>query len=209
MNDAFYKKCIQIPKDKNKYYETITAVKNGKELLSYKSFLIEEENKNKRVWIIILITVLVLLLFIDESAKKYVNIKNGDNLYKDTSILLIEFCEKCISYTIFKIGETFSFATCDKCKESICLECLRKNDNNSYEQYYSLCFKGYLKGIFVRTIRKSELIRALICFNIMDILFCLFMAPLYIGFISYCMGFMMHQNKKGKIKSDIFYNITR
>ncbi len=62
MIDTFYKKCIQIPKDNNKYYVTITAVTDDKEFLSYKSILIEEDNK--RIWIIILIIVLVLILLI-------------------------------------------------------------------------------------------------------------------------------------------------
>ena len=146
-----------------------------------------------------------------KSAKEYIKkenlkrskdyIENIDNYHVnvETGILTIEFCEKCLSYTIFTL-EGFSSTICSKCKECFCIGCFRKMKKTSqYRNADTICLKGYLKSFYLRTInRRSELIRTFACFHIMHIIFCLFITPLYLGFISNFMGFLVHKNKKKK-----------
>ena len=130
-----------------------------------------------------------------KTAKEYVKkenlrrskdyIKNFFHYNNDYSILTIEFCEKCLSYTICSLRGGFSNVVCSKCKECFCIGCSRKmqktSENNIEE---TVCLKGYLKSFYLRTInRRSELERTCICFHIMHIIFCLFITPLYLGFI--------------------------
>jgi hypothetical protein len=137
----------------------------------------------------------------------------------DYRILTIEFCENCLSYTICSLGEGFSEVECNKCKQCFCIGCSRKMQKISeYDNEYTVCLKGYLKSFYLRTInRRSELVRTCACFHIIHIIFCLFITPLYIGFISYFMGFIVHKNKKriieelknGQIISYLLFSFLR
>ena len=123
---------------------------------------------------------------------------NINRFSMDYRILTIEFCENCLSYTICSLGADFSNVVCSKCKECFCIGCSRKLQKISqYRNEYTVCLKGYLKSFYLRTInRRSDLVRTCTCFHIMHIIFCLFITPLYLGFISYFMGFIVHKNKK-------------
>ena len=69
--------------------------------------------------------------------------------------------------------------------------------SRNYINEDTLCLKGYLKAFYLRTInRRSDLIKACACFHIMHIFFCLFLTPLYLGFISNFMGFVVHKKSK-------------
>ena len=71
----------------------------------------------------------------------------------------------------------------------------------------TICLKGYLKTFYLRAInRRSELDRACAWFNITHIIFCLFITPIYFGFISYFMGFIVHKNKEKKV---VYLNIFK
>ena len=131
------------------------------------------------------------------------------SLYSDYSILTIEFCDKCMSYTVCSLKRDFSNVKCNKCNEVFCLGCSRIPTKFS-EYYYddTTCLRGYLKGYYLRFIyRRSELIRTCACFNIMHIIFCLFFTSLYMGFLSHFIGLMVHPNKKKKMKKDNYCQI--
>ena len=149
-----------------------------------------------------------------KSAKEYTqkeNLKRGKDyienignyhIHVETSILTIEFCEKCLSYTICYLGRGFSDVVCNKCKECFCIGCSRKMQKISEYRYEdTVCLRGYFKSFYLRAInRRSELIRTCACFHIMHIIFCLFITPLYLGFISNFMGFLVHKNIKRKVE---------
>ena len=61
----------------------------------------------------------------------------------------------------------------------------------------TVCLRGGIKAFYIRAInRRSELVVTHILFHIMHIIFCLFITPLYLGYISHFMGFIIHKNKK-------------
>ena len=133
-------------------------------------------------------------------AKDYIDNVDNYNMHLDTSILTIEFCENCLSYTICSLANRFSNVICNKCKECFCIGCSRKmQKSQNYINEDTLCLKGYLKAFYLRAInRRSDLVITCACFHIMHIIFCLFITPLYIGFISNLMSFLVHRNKKRK-----------
>ena len=133
-------------------------------------------------------------------AKDYIDNVDNYNIHLDTSILTIEFCENCLSYTICSLGYGFSNVICNKCKQYFCIGCSRKMQKSQYNlNEDTICLKGYLKAFYLRAInRRSGLAKTNACFHIMHILFCLFITPLYLGFISNLMGFFVHKNKKRK-----------
>ena len=123
--------------------------------------------------------------------RKQLYIKN--NYYGDISILTIEFCDKCLSYTLCSLSRSFSYIKCNKCNEEFCIGCSRKRRIGGE----NVCLKGYLKGLYLRFInRRSELVVTIFLFYIMHIIFCLFFTPLFLGFISNFMGLIIHPNKK-------------
>ena len=149
-----------------------------------------------------------------ESAKKYIKSENkrrsdsyirNQNIQKEyISILTIEFCHKCLSYTICSLSNKLSYIKCNKCFEDFCIGCSKKRllNNNSDPNFLddTLCLKGYLKTLYLRIInRRSLLTRTSPAFHIMHIFFCLFFTPLYLGFISNFMGtILIHSNKANK-----------
>jgi hypothetical protein len=152
-------------------------------------------------------------------SKDYIENINNPIFRSEISILTIEFCENCLSYTICSLRKGFSNAICNKCKECLCIGCSRKMpkiNNVRYEN--TLCLKGYLKSLYLRVInRRSILRRTNACIHIMHIIFCLLMTPFYLGFISNFIGFLVHKNKKRnfenfnehQIRSYFLYSILR
>lgn len=134
----------------------------------------------------------------EENIKRGQNYVKNYNLYTDYSLLTIAFCNNCCSYTICSSDGGFCYVKCNKCQTSFCIGCSRNQERFSkYEGDETICFKGYFKLFYLRTIyRRSELIRTCALFNFMHIIFCLFLTPLYIGFISNFMGFLIHPKKK-------------
>ena len=113
---------------------------------------------------------------------------------------------------------SFSYAEYNLCKERFCIGCLREISHIYDEDFNaSLCLKGYLKAFYLRTIyRRSELDKTYSLFHLMHIIFCLFITPLYIGFLSHLLGLNVHPNKnRTKDKNDdrfsyqIIYSILR
>ena len=147
-----------------------------------------------------------------KSSKDYIN---NHSIYFEYNLITIEFCEKCLSYIICSLrGDK-----CNKCKECFCAGCsskIQKVSEYNYED--TLYLKVYLKLFYLRTINKrSEFVRTCAYFHIMHIIFCLFLTPLYFGFISNFMCFLAHKNKKrimeelsnNKIISYFFYSFLR
>ena len=63
--------------------------------------------------------------------------------------------------------------------------------------------KGYLKAFYLRIIYRRALIeRTNACFFIIHIILCLFLTPLYLGFLSNLIGLITHPNKNTKYDSD-------
>ena len=147
-----------------------------------------------------------------KSAEKYIKRENNQRKEKyihetvlfDHDILTIEFCEKCLSYTICSLNKAFSYVKCNRCKEEFCIGCLLKRRKyNTNDKDETTCLKGYLKGLYLRIInRRSEIIAAEALFNIMHIIFCLFFTPLFLGFLSNFIGFITHPNKKRVLPYD-------
>ena len=117
-----------------------------------------------------------------------------------TPILLISFCNKCNSYVMCSLYEDFSNISCLKCNSHFCGGCLKKCfDGNDF----STCLKGYIKCLYLRIIYQRtniyEFDKSYMClYYILHILFCLFLTPLYIGFLSFLIGLIVHQNKNRK-----------
>ena len=105
-----------------------------------------------------------------------------------------------MSYTICSIRiYSFCYAVCNLCKHSFCIGCLKELNNDNEDVNSSTCLKGYLKAFYLRIIyRRSSIGKANICYYIMHIIFCLFMTPLFLGFLSIIIGFFKHPNKNRK-----------
>ena len=113
-------------------------------------------------------------------------------------ILLIKFCDNCCSYSIFSL-DLFSIIRCKNCNYEICIGCKKKP--LSYEDY-STYLKGFIIGSYLRAINES--IRIMDddpIFLVFHIIFTLFFKPIYIGFISNMLGFLVHP-KKSRLKDD-------
>ena len=100
-----------------------------------------------------------------ERTDKYIkneNIARGKahDIYND-HILIIEFCDTCLSYVICSYEGQLSYIKCTKCQTYFCIGCSRKQQRfNKYHGDETLCIKGYLKLFYLRIIyRRSELIR--------------------------------------------------
>jgi len=154
------------------------------------------------------------------------NLKRGKDFIKkayhvndDYRILTIAFCKKCMSYTICSIIDySYCYAECNICKQNFCIGCSKELNDVFYEHVNSsICLKGYLKAFYLRIIYRRSLIeRTNICFYIMHIILCLFMTPLYLGFLSNVLGLMIHPNKnrKNEVNDDlilyqVIYSIFR
>ncbi len=74
-----------------------------------------------------------------------------------------------------------------------------------YSSDETVCLRGYLKGLYLRFInRRSELVITYFQDYILHLIFCLFFTPLFLGFISNFMGFIIHPNKKRETDKDVF-----
>ena len=156
-----------------------------------------------------------------EFKKWYKNIKeeiNKENLERNRDLLTIGFCMNCMSYTICSIMDfSYRYAKCNICKKTFCVGCLQDNNSCFNIADTTICLKGFLKVLYLRIIyRRSYNGRTKICFQIMHIIFCLFMTPLYLGFLSNIFGLYIHPNKNRKddINKDhllyqVIYSILR
>ena len=122
---------------------------------------------------------------------------NKENLNTNIGLLTIGFCMNCMSYTICSIMDySYCFAICNKCKKTFCIGCLQDNNSCFNIADMTICLKGFLKVFYLRIIyRRSDYETTKICFQIMHIFFCLFMTPLYLGFLSNMFGLYIHPNK--------------
>ena len=138
-----------------------------------------------------------------ENTYQYVNNENiqiskehNNNYYHN--LLTIGFCDNCLSYVMCWARSEFCYVKCNECNTRFCIGCSRKQeifDDDSSD--HTICIKGYFKLFYLRAIyRRSELIRTIPLFYILHIIFCLFLTPLYIGFISNAMGLIIHPRKK-------------
>ena len=123
--------------------------------------------------------------------------ENYEKYSRSERHLIISFCPFCDSFGICYIenryGNNLSLIICKNCKEKFCIGCLRKPlDNNDY----SICLKGFLILLYYRIKdRRSGNTRfgPLLCFY--HIIFCLFLTPIYLGVISFCLGFLVHRKR--------------
>ena len=135
-----------------------------------------------------------------EFKKWYKNLKeeiNKDNLERNRGLLTIGFCMNCISYTICSIMDfSYCYAICSICKKTFCVGCLQDNNSCYNIADATICLKGFLKVFYLRIIyRRSQFEKAKISYQIMHIILCLFMTPLYLGFLSNMIGLFIHPNK--------------
>ena len=138
-------------------------------------------------------------IYIDKENKKR-GVSTSDSYDKDASILTISFCNKCKCYAICSFTYAFSYIKCSKCLNEFCIGCYRDiislNDNGS------LCLKGYLKLLYLRTKyrRAGRLFTSDIANRISIILIILF-SPAYFGFVSNIIGLEIHPNIRGEFKN--------
>ena len=98
-NETEYNNTITIPNDKNKYYITVNAITNERELLSYNSFVIDinkekdegqkEESKGGLEWyyiLLIILAILILLVIIIFSIRYAM--KKRENKIEDTEQMI-------------------------------------------------------------------------------------------------------------------------
>ena len=150
-----------------------------------------------------------------EFKKWYKNIKeeiNKENLERNRHLLTIGFCMNCMSYTICSIMDfSYCYAKCNIFKKTFCVGCLQDNNSCFNIADATICLKGFLKVLYLRIIyRRSYNRRTKICFQIMHIIFCLFMTPLYLGFLSNIFGLYIHPNKNRKDdinKDNLLYQV--
>ena len=147
-----------------------------------------------------------------KKTKKYIhnenlkrnNQKNFD-VNKDYTILAIAYCKKCNSYTICSIIlYSYCYSRCQICNTPLCIGCSKElNDSNYGYINSSTCLKGYLKAFYLRIIyRRSSFERTNACYFLMHIILCLFLTPLYLGFLSNFIGLITHPNKNSKDDRD-------
>ena len=120
----------------------------------------------------------------------------------DYRILTIGFCKKCMSYIICSITDySFCYVKCNICQQTFCIGCFQELSQDNYFLINdSTCLKGYLKAFYLRIIyRRSSYERTNACYFIMHIIICLFITPLYIGFLSNLVGLIIHPKKIRKV----------
>ena len=90
-----------------------------------------------------------------------------------------------------------------------------------YFALYTNIKKNYSSNInswdrFFRIFKENKVIRTCACFHIIHIIFCLFITPLYLVYISNYMGLEIHKNKKkfedldnSKAALYFFYSVSR
>ena len=127
-----------------------------------------------------------------------------DGYIRESRILTIQFCENCLIYTLCSLGTLFSYIKYNNCNEEFCIGCSKKRlkygDGDGDD---SICLKGYIKAFYLRIIyRRSGLVITSPVFHVMHIIFCLFFTPLFIGFISNFMGFIVHRKNRDFIAKD-------
>ena len=131
-------------------------------------------------------------------------------------LLTSSFCNNCNCYTICYFGYQYSFVKCEKCYKDFCIGC-KRNMVGSIDE--SLCLKGYLKLLYIRTIyrRAYSFFDSNILNTILITLYIL-LTPCYFGFVSYFIGFQVHQSKKNleyysylghRYKSLFFYSFLK
>lgn len=126
-----------------------------------------------------------------EKAINFIN-KHNKESESEYDILLINFCNNCCSYSIFKINH-FSFIECLNCHEQHCIGCGRKPLSGSD---YSTCLIGFLKANYIRALNEGiNIVIHHIVIYIFHIIFCLLFTSLYIGFIFHMIGFLSHQKR--------------
>ena len=135
-------------------------------------------------------------------ALQYVKKQNINGREK---LLSISFCNKCLSYVICSSALQFSTYKCNNCNSYFCLGCLKEISRDTGGAEETFCLKGYLKSLYLRIIyKRSDLPAISPLFAFLHILFCLFITPLYLGFLSYVFGFYVHRkNPKKKGHDDI------
>ena len=111
----------------------------------------------------------------------------------DLRILCIFYCRNCTSYVTCSYKNDFSCVECNKCKTVFCPGCnyIKSKENQYYDE--STCLKGYWKLWWLRAKNcRSDLVASCLLFYIMHVIFCIFFTPLYLGFISFYIGFFSH-----------------
>ena len=99
------------------------------------------------------------------------------NSLDDHHLLAISLCNKCNCYVICSSAGGHCAYRCSLCNTSFCIGCLKEQRRESdYIGDDTICIKGFLKGLYLRTIfKRSELVGFNRLFQIIHIILCLFL----------------------------------
>lgn len=130
-----------------------------------------------------------------KKANEYVDKENKIKNIYGADIYIICFCKRCNGYSICYFTFELSCVTCSNCDYHFCSGCSFEEKKEKYGRG-SLCLKGFLKLLYIRTIYKKSLLReTYIGFNILFIITSLLFTPLYLGLISFTTGFSIHNKR--------------
>lgn len=133
-------------------------------------------------------------LLTEENVKKY----GFDERY-----MVFSYCPNCISYAICFVKDDYSFVKCKNCKKEFCIGCYR---NKIYNEEETMCLKGFLILFYHRFIdQRSENTNYRPFLYCLHIFVCLFLTPIYLGMISYYIGFAVHRKKRGSFFENALY----
>ena len=138
-----------------------------------------------------------------EQANKLCKTKN---LESKNELFTIGLCKTCSGYTICSIGLSYCFIQCIKCQTEFCIACNKKRCKEKlYHCEGSICLKGYLKVLYLRIInRRTGIPETRPLFFILHIFFCLLITPLFLGFISFILGYRVHPKEKKESNDNLF-----
>ena len=134
-----------------------------------------------------------------ENCLKQIKIKNESRLKNIGSgrnrFLCIFYCPNCTKYVTCSYNNEISCVQCNKCKVFFCPGCNFFKPGGFESPKLSVCLKGYWILWWLRVKNCiSDLEESCLCFYIIHIISCIFFTPLYLGFITFIIGFLGHRD---------------
>ena len=116
------------------------------------------------------------------------------------NIYIIEYCDNCLSYAIFTLKEYSFYIICSNCGSYICAGCQKPQIDDS------VCLKGFIKCAYLNIIYSHfESDKLYGYYNGFILFLWLFLTPLYLGLVSFGVGFQNHQKISRKEKDEDYY----